>query len=143
EAASKGISQRTLAAAAPYFRFDPGVIRRDRGQGVFQQSFLQFAGRIVNNRMGAGNTRMRRHAALFSRIEREFGVPGAAVAAFWGLETDFGANSGNLPVIRSLTTLAYDCRRADMFREELLYALRLAQRGDLAPDEMVGAWAGE
>jgi lytic murein transglycosylase len=143
EARGKGISQRTLSMAAPHLTFDPGVVRRDRGQGVFQQSFLQFAGRMVNSRMAAGNAQMRRQAALLQRIERDFGVPGAAVVAFWGLETDFGANTGNLSVLRSLATLAYDCRRADFFREELLSGLRLVERGDLTPDEMVGAWAGE
>ena len=66
-----------------------------------------------------------------------------SIVAFWALETDFGANNGNLPVLRSLLTLAYDCRRPEMFREELIYALKVVQRGDLAPGQMIGAWAGE
>jgi lytic murein transglycosylase len=143
EATTQGISRSTLAAAAPYLTFDPGIVRKDRGQGVFQQSFLEFAGRMANSRMGAGAAKLRQHAALLSRIEQQFGVPGVVVTAFWGLETDFGANSGNLPVLRSLATLAYDCRRPEMFHEELLYALKVIQRGDLAPAQMVGAWAGE
>ena len=64
-------------------------------------------------------------------------MPGAVVVAFWALETDFGANNGNLPVLRSVLTLAYDCRRPDMFREELIYALKVVQRGDLTPSQMV------
>jgi lytic murein transglycosylase len=143
EAAGQGISASTFAAAAPYLTFDPGVIRKDRGQGVFQQTFLQFSDRMVNQRMGAGVARMRQHASLLQRIEQQSGVPGAAIVAFWGLETDFGADSGKLPVLRSLVTLAYDCRRPHMFRDELLYALRIVERGDLPPGEMVGAWAGE
>jgi membrane-bound lytic murein transglycosylase B len=63
--------------------------------------------------------------------------------AIWGLETDFGAGNGNFPTIRSLVTLAYDCRRSEMFHAELLDALRLVDRGDLTPGEMRGAWAGE
>ena len=80
---------------------------------------------------------------LLARVEQQFGVPPQPIVAFWALETDFGANNGNLPVLRSLLTLAYDCRRPDMFREELIYALKVVQRGDLAPAQMVGAWAGE
>src|SRR5262249_48674957 len=73
----------------------------------------------------------------------QFGVLKGGMGGFWGLETDFGADNGKLPVLRSLLTLAYDCRRSDMFREELIYALKVVQRGDLTPAQMVGAWAGE
>ncbi len=65
------------------------------------------------------------------------------LVAIWGLETDFGVNTGKFSTIRSLATLAFDCRRADTFRAELLDALRIVERGDLAPTEMRGAWAGE
>jgi lytic murein transglycosylase len=143
EAASKGVSRATLAAAGPYLTFDRGIISKDRGQGVFQQSFLQFAGRMVNSRMSSGPANIRKHAGTFARMEQQFGVPKEVVAAFWGLETDFGANNGNLPVLTSLATLAYDCRRPDMFHEELLNALKVIERGDIAPGQMVGAWAGE
>ena len=80
---------------------------------------------------------------MLSRIEQEFGVPGAVVVAIWGLETDFGANIGKIPTIRALATLAYDCRRTELFQGELLAALRIIDRGDLVPTEMRGAWAGE
>ena len=65
------------------------------------------------------------------------------LSRYWGLETDFGANSGHFETIRSLATLAYDCRRSDMFKAELFDALRLVQRGDFSPGAMRGAWAGE
>ena len=65
------------------------------------------------------------------------------ITGFWGLESDFGTGMGKDNSIRSLTSLAYDCRRADMFRGHLFDALRLIQRGDLSPEEMVGSWAGE
>ena len=143
EAVSHGISGNTLAAASPYLTFDRSIVSKDRGQGVFQQSFLEFAGRMVGSRMAAGAAKVKQQAALLTRVEREFGVPGVVVSAFWGLETDFGANNGKLPVLTSLVTLAYDCRRPDMFREELLYALRVIERGDMEPAQMVGAWAGE
>ena len=70
-------------------------------------------------------------------------MPGPVITAFWALESDFGAGMGDLPVLRSLATLAYDCRRPDMFRGELMDALRIIDRGDLTPGEMIGSWAGE
>jgi lytic murein transglycosylase len=70
-------------------------------------------------------------------------VPPAVIAAFWGLESDFGANMGNLPTLRSLVSLAYDCRRSEMFMGETIAALKIIDRGDLSPEEMVGSWAGE
>ena len=79
----------------------------------------------------------------FARAEKEYGVPPAVIAAFWGLESDFGANMGNLPTLRSLVSLAYDCRRSEMFPNETIAALKIIDRGDLSPPEMVGSWAGE
>jgi lytic murein transglycosylase len=84
-----------------------------------------------------------KHAALFKRIEQKYGVPGPVLLAIWGLETDFGSYLGNFSTIRALATLAYDCRRSEKFRAELLDALRIVERGDLDPAQMRGAWAGE
>jgi lytic murein transglycosylase len=70
-------------------------------------------------------------------------VPPAVIAAFWGLESDFGANMGNLPVLPSLVSLAYDCRRSERFQDETVAALKIIDRGDLTPSEMIGSWAGE
>jgi lytic murein transglycosylase len=125
-------------------RFDPGIVSRDRAQSVFAQSFLEFSGRMVSgNRLSRGASLIKQNAALFSRIDQQYGVPAAVIVAFWGLETDFGAVMGKLPTMTSLATLAYDCRRSAMFRGELLDALKLIDRGDLSPGEMIGPWAGE
>jgi len=70
-------------------------------------------------------------------------VPAAVITAFWGLESDFGAGQGKDHSIKSLATLAFDCRRPDRFRGHLFDALRLIERGDLRPEEMIGSWAGE
>jgi lytic murein transglycosylase len=80
---------------------------------------------------------------LFDRIQHQYGVPGAVLVAIWGLETSYGADTGKFPTIRALATLAYDCRRADKFRGELLDALRIVDRGDMTAAQMRGAWAGE
>ena len=143
-AVSEGVSQRTLAAAAPYLTYDQSIVNRDRGQRVFGQIFTQFAGRMAAPfRMQNGQAHIKTHAAAFARAEKEFGVPPAVIAAFWGLESDFGANMGNLHTLPSLVSLAYDCRRSEMFEKETIAALKIIERGDLSPEEMIGSWAGE
>jgi lytic murein transglycosylase len=143
EAASAGISRRAIAVLDGV-SYDPAIVRRDRARGVFAQSFLQFSGRMVAAyRMQQGKANLEKYKAVFSRVEKDFGVPGEVITGFWGLETDFGANTGKDPIIGALATLAYDCRRPEMFREQLLAALRIIDRGDLTPDRMIGAWAGE
>jgi lytic murein transglycosylase len=144
EAAAKGISQSTLAAAAPHMQFDQRVVSRDRGQKVFTQTFLEFSQRMVEgHRIGQGAQRLKQNAGIFRRIEQQFGVPGPVLVAFWGLETDFGAVLGNIPTLRSVTSLAYDCRRPELFRTQLHAALQIIQRGDLSPETMIGPFAGE
>jgi lytic murein transglycosylase len=143
-AVNEGVSQRTLVAAAPYLVYDQGIVNRDRGQRVFGQIFTQFAGRMAAPyRMQQGQQRIQTYAAAFTRAEKEYGVPPAVIAAFWGLESDFGANMGNLHTLPSLVSLAYDCRRSEMFENETVAALKIIERGDLTPSEMIGSWAGE
>jgi len=144
EALAKGISQATLAAGLPDMVYDPAIIKRDRGQGVFQQSFLQFSDRMAAAfRIQGGIAQIKKYQDLFNRVERQYGVPAPVLTAFWALESDFGSSSGKLPVLRSVTTLAYDCRRPDFFRTQTIDALRIIQRGDLEPSAMIGDWAGE
>ncbi len=143
EAAASGLSERALGALDTV-RFDPAIVKRDRGQGVFAQSFLEFSDRMVAQyRLQQGAKLMKQHASLFAAVERQYGVPAAVITAFWGLETDFGAVQGDVSTLNSLATLAYDCRRPEVFRPELIDALRIIDRGDLSAKEMVGAWAGE
>src|SRR5258706_6405160 len=143
QAVTAGVSQRTIEEASPYLVYDQGIVNRDRGQRVFGQVFTEFAGRMAASyRMQQGQARIRAHAAAFARAEKEYGVPPAVIAAVLGLESDFGATIGSLPTLRSLVSLAYDCRRSQMFADETIAALKIVQRGDLTPGEMVGSWAG-
>ena len=144
EARGNGVSSATIAAALDGMTLDPGVIQRDRRQGFFAQTFTAFSGKLItSNRIQNGLGRLKQHRELLARIEAQWGVPGPVIVAFWGLESDFGSMMGNLPVLRSLATLAYDCRRPDLFRAELMEALRIIDRGDLRPEHMIGSWAGE
>jgi len=144
EAVASGLSADVVNRSLQGLTPDPEVIRRDRSQHVFAQTFLEFAGKKVSNyRLVNGRRHISENAALFQRIERQFGVPAEVLTAFWALESDFGAVTGDYPTLRSVLTLAYDCRRPDLFKPELMHALRLVQKGDQTPNGMRGAWAGE
>jgi len=144
EATAQGVSQQTIATAAPYLTYDQRIVNIDRGQRVFTQTFLEFSDRMAAAyRIQRGAALIKTYAPVFERIDKQFGVPAPVIASFWGLESDFGANMGNYHTLSSIASLAYDCRRADRFRAQLLDALRLIQRGDLRPQEMTGSWAGE
>ena len=117
--------------------FDPAIIRRDHGQAVFHQTFLQFSDRMVGGgRMPNGLAKMKQHAALFATVEKQYGVPAPVLTAFWGLESDFGVSSGKYKILSALATLAYDCRRPEFFRQQLLDALRIVERGDQRVEDL-------
>jgi len=144
DAAAQGISSKVIADASPSLTFDPVIIRRDHGQAVFNQTFLQFSDRMVGGaRIPNGLAKIKQHAALFAEVEKEYGVPAPVLTAFWGLESDFGANFGKYKILSALATLAYDCRRPDFFRTQLFDALRIIEGGDQRVEDMIGDWAGE
>ena len=144
EAVAQGLSPQVVSTALDGVTYDPAVVAKDRGQSVFAQSFLQFSDRMVAGyRLQQGAALLKKHAAIFTKIQHKYGVPGPVLVAFWGLETDFGKVMGNMDTLRSLATLAFDCRRPEEFKEQLLDALGVIQRGDLVPQEMRGPWAGE
>lgn len=144
DAAAAGISQAAIDAGLKGVRFDPSIVKKDRAQGVFSQTFLEFSDRMVAQyRLDQGRGNLKKYKSMFDRIEQQFGVPGAVLSSFWGLETDFGANIGSGPTLISLATLAYDCRRPQLFHDQLIAALKIIDRGDLSPGEMRGPWAGE
>ncbi len=144
EAVAAGIPRRVVERALGNVRYSRYVIKLDRSQKSFKLSFERFWRLRVNNALiRKGKRLMRQHAGLLRRIERRYGVPAPVIVAIWGLETGYGRNSGKMPVFRSLATLAYDCRRSDFFRHELMSALKIVARGDMRPEQMRGAWAGE
>lgn len=146
EAQSAGVSGGTISQALSGVTLDPAVLAFDRRQRyTFNKSFEQYVStRVGAGRINGGRAMLQRHAALLSRIEQQYGVPRQILVAIWGLETDFGkGDMGKLPVIRTLATLAHDCRRTELFQGELLAALKIVQRGDLTLRDLVGAFAGE
>jgi lytic murein transglycosylase len=140
---SRGVIDQAFAGLSP----DPGVLAFDRRQrGMFHtKSFEAYAStRVTGARLKRAARLMARHAALLARIERQFGVPARVLVAIWTLESDNGTGDmGRLPVVRTLATLAHDCRRTELFQGELIAALQILQRGDLPLRDLVGAYAGE
>lgn len=146
EAAAAGVSQGVISQAFAGVTQDPAVLAFDRRQrGTFNKTFEQYVStRVGPGRINGGKAMMARHAALLSRIEQRFGVPKEIIVAIWGLESDFGKGDiGKMPVVRTLATMAHDCRRTELFQGELLAALKILQRGDLPLRDLVGAYAGE
>ena len=90
-----------------------------------------------------GRSLKQSQAAMFASIQQRYGVPPGPLLAIWGMETGFGAVKGNVNTLSAVATLAYDCRRSEMFRAELIDALKIVDRGDMRPAAMKGAWAGE
>jgi lytic murein transglycosylase len=145
EAVARGIKPATVSAALSGVTYDPNVIHLDRSQHSFKLSFEQFYARRVDGALiRRGKSLMRTHRATLDRIEKRYGVPGAVIVAIWGLETHYGADaSARYSILRSLATLAYDCRRPEFFSGQLLDAIRIVGRGDLSPSQLRGGWAGE
>ncbi|KGF70176.1 lytic transglycosylase [Hoeflea sp. BAL378] len=144
EAIASGVSPDVAQAALRTVSVDNKVLSRDRAQGVFRQTFLEFSRRSVSaNRMQVGAQKMKQFGEVFARAEAEYGVPAAVITAFWGLETDFGAVQGDFNTMNALATLAHDCRRPELFRPQLLAAIEMVGHGDLDPTGTTGAWAGE
>lgn len=145
QAARQGISQSAIDRSLAGVSYDRTVIRLDRNQRSFKLSFEQFYARRVGSALiSRARQRLARHKSTFDRVERQFGVPREIIVAIWGLETNFGADtSGKFSIIRSLATLAYDCRRSKFFTPQFLDAIRIVQRGDMTPAQLRGGWAGE
>jgi lytic murein transglycosylase len=143
EAAAAGVGAKGISALNGV-QYQPGIIKKDRAQGVFSLSFIDFSKRMVSGyRIKEGANILAQNKQMFDAIQQQYGVPGEVLIAFWAFETDFGKNMGDFDTISSLATLSWDCRRPDKFREQLIGALKLYDNGDLERADMKGAWAGE
>jgi lytic murein transglycosylase len=146
DAQSAGVPRSVIDQAFAGVTVDPAVLTFDRRQrGTFRKSFEEYAStRVVPVRINRAKRLMQTHAALLSRVERQFGVPRELLMAIWTLESDNGTGDmGKLPVVRTIATLAHDCRRSELFQNELISALKIVQRGDLPLRDLIGAYAGE
>jgi lytic murein transglycosylase len=145
KATAQGISAATATSALASVSYDANVIRLDRSQRSFKLSFEDFyARRVSSSLISRGQRILVSQKPLLDRIEQRYGVPAAVIVSIWGLETNFGGDGGGkLSILRSLATLAYDCRRSDFFQNELINAMRIIDRREMTADQLRGGWAGE
>jgi membrane-bound lytic murein transglycosylase B len=132
EARAKGVGGTALGALSQTHYNHP-TIGADRGQGGFHVSLAQFMARRATGIAARGRSLKQSQAALFESIEQRYGVPPGPLIAIWGMETGFGAVHGNQDALSAVATLAYDCRRSAFFTDQLYAALKLIDRGLLAP----------
>jgi membrane-bound lytic murein transglycosylase B len=119
------------------------VIELDRSQPEFTLTFAQYLERVVPvSRQNRAKARFDEHRDLLKEIGQTYGVQPRFVVALWGIETDFGRVQGGFKVIPALVTLAYDGRRSEFFRKELMDALHIIEEGHISAEEMNGSWAG-
>ncbi len=141
---SRAVVERGFAGVTPdqaVLAFDRRQAHAFRREGNFEV-FIKT--RVAPARVARAAKLMGRHAALLAKVERQFGVPKELLMAIWTMESDNGGGDmGKRPVIRTQATLAWDCRRSELFQRELIAALKILQRGDLPLAELIGAYAGE
>ncbi|NTT87862.1 lytic murein transglycosylase [Tabrizicola sp. SY72] len=142
-AAGRGIAPGVLDQAFRHAGFLPGVVERDRNQTEFTRTVEDYLSIAASDeRVSLGRQMMGRYGSVLAAVEGHYGVDRHIVAAVWGLESFFGTRRGDVPVISALATLAYDGRRGEFFESQLVAALKILQAGDIAPDRMLGSWAG-
>ena len=145
EAQAVGVSRGVIDQAFAGVTSDPAVLAFDRRQrGTFRSFEKYVATRVGASRIKRGQQMLAKHAALLGRVEQQFGPPKELIVAIWGLESDYGTGDmGKLPVVRTIATMAHDCRRTELFQGELIAALQIVQRKHLPLSGMIGAYAGE
>lgn len=142
-ARAAGVSEATFARARPHIAYLPDSIALDRRQSEFGARVWDYMDSSVTAaRISQGQAALRARAGVLSRIEGRYGVPPEVVVAIWGIETSYGANRGRVSTLSTLATLAKDGRRGPFFEEQLIDALKIVQAGDIAPQAMIGSWAG-
>ena len=143
DARKAGISQVTLDRAFANVSPNQKVLDRDRHQPEFTMTWERYKTLVINDqRIAGGRDVVARERPLFRQVEERFGVGPGVIAGIWGLESGFGATTGDFHVIEALATLAWDGRRASFFRGELMAALKILENGDIAPAKMLGSYAG-
>ena len=143
EALTAGIPEPLVTQTLTDIQPIPRILELDARQPERTITFDTYLSRAVNKtRIAKARELYRTHGALLERVGRHYGVQPRFIVALWGMETDFGRNMGGFKVIDALATLAYDGRRSAFFRSELLHALQILKEGHIAPDRMIGSWAG-
>lgn len=144
DAVAQGVSQQTVdAALTDSLQPIPRIIELDRKQPEKTRTFAQYVESVVStDRRDKGRTRYLNNKQLLTEIGDKYGVDPATIVALWGVETSYGAITGGYNIINALATLAYDGRRADFFRAELIKALQIVDGKHIDLADFKGSWAG-
>jgi membrane-bound lytic murein transglycosylase B len=143
QALRDGISSQTLDQAFAGSKFLPRVIELDRKQPESKMTFDKYRNMIVSQqRIKQGRHEFNKHRALLNEVSATYGVQPQYIVALWGIESNFGSNTGGFDIIDSLATLAYEGRRAEFFGKELSKALKIIDAGHITAQAMKGSWAG-
>ena len=144
EALSMGYSENSIQIFFKNVKKNPKVIKADQNQGIFQKDFISFSQSLISDyRLIHAKKNAKKYERTFNKIKEQFGIPNGVLLAFWAFETDFGINQGEFNTLNSLTTLAHNCRRPELFRPQIFAALTLFEQGRFDPSSTQGAWAGE
>lgn len=142
-AKAQGISQATINAALYNITPSTRAIELDKKQPEKKRTFAQYKKLIVDDfRISQGRKMLRRHANDLQAVENQFGVPKEFIVALWGIETNYGSNTGGFMVVPALATLAWEGRRREFFTKELMNALKIIDEGHISAVNMKGSWAG-
>lgn len=143
QARDAGLSDTVIDTVLANVKYNPRVIELDRRQPELTETFHDYlTKRVTRQRVEQGRSLMAKHGAFLNELTAKYGIPSQYLIALWGLETNYGAYTGNTPVLDSLATLACDERRSEFFTIELFEALRLVQNDVIGPAQMQGSWAG-
>jgi len=143
DAQAAGVRAATVEQVLSGAQLLPRVIELDRAQPEFSRTPWAYLDSAVSaQRVAAGRAKRTEYGAPLGAAEARYGVPTSVVTAIWGMESNYGGNFGSFRAVDALATLAFEGRRRDWARGELLAALRIVDQGDIAADRMVGSWAG-
>ena len=142
-ARAAGISEATLRSAFDKVRYLPRVVELDRAQPEITRTVWEYLdGTVTEQRVATGKDKLLQIRSEADAAAARYGVPPGILVAIWGMESNYGGNYGSTPTIDALATLGFEGRRADWARGELLAALKILDKGDIARDDMIGSWAG-
>jgi membrane-bound lytic murein transglycosylase B len=143
EAQNQGISQKTIDEALTGITPIQKVIELDRKQPEKKMTFAQYKKNVISSaRIAQGREMLRTYHTQLSAVEKKYGVPKEFIVALWGVETSYGKNTGGFKIIPALATLAWEGRRSDFFKDELIKALKIIDEGHISAANMKGSWAG-
>ena len=142
EARELGISEATLRELDNLQPLER-VMELDSSQPEFVQTFTRYLGlRVTPNQVARGQSLLQQHSVLLEQVRQRYGVQPHYLVAFWAVESNYGRSTGGFSVLEALATLAFDPRRADFFRRQLLTALQIIDDGHIQAERMSGSWAG-